>query len=237
MNIDCVSDLHGEYPELPGGDLLIVAGDLTGRDLPYEYIKFVCWIANQKYKHRIFIGGNHDNQLVGWPSMKYAECDYLFDSGTEFSYDIPGFPEEDEKFLPNGKRTLKIWGSPWTKSFPGMNPHCKAFTLDTEEQLAEKWALIPDDTDILVTHSPFFGIGDLTPYGEHVGSTSLLTWIASHSETLKLHVCGHIHGGYGVYDIRNLQKSVGNQLTPVYVNASHLNDDYEAVNQPIRVIL
>jgi len=33
MEITCVSDLHGYYPELPGGDLLIVAGDLIARDL------------------------------------------------------------------------------------------------------------------------------------------------------------------------------------------------------------
>lgn len=37
MIIDCISDLHGYYPELGGGDLLIVAGDLTARDTPEEH--------------------------------------------------------------------------------------------------------------------------------------------------------------------------------------------------------
>ena len=32
MIIDCISDLHGAYPHLEGGDLLIVGGDLTSRD-------------------------------------------------------------------------------------------------------------------------------------------------------------------------------------------------------------
>ncbi len=41
MIIDCISDLHGYYPKLEGGDLLIVAGDLTarvGKDMVYDAI-------------------------------------------------------------------------------------------------------------------------------------------------------------------------------------------------------
>ena len=36
MIIDCISDLHGFFPKLEGGDLLIIAGDLTARDKPEE---------------------------------------------------------------------------------------------------------------------------------------------------------------------------------------------------------
>ena len=53
MIIDCISDLHGFYPELEGGDMLIVAGDLTARDQQDEYEKFHIWIHNQKYKKKI----------------------------------------------------------------------------------------------------------------------------------------------------------------------------------------
>ncbi len=238
MIIDCLADLHGHYPELEGGDLLIVAGDLTRNDEIEQYLEFLRWLQQQKYTKKVLIGGNHDNKLVGpWPGgtkgpfredKTFYDFDYLCDSGTEFE-------------------GLKIWGSPWTKSFPRMNPKCKAFTLDTEEQLAEKWAKIPDDIDILITHSPPYGFLDMVDDQEHcgnyhVGSKSLL--VRNCEIKPKLHVFGHIHESYGMDEIRNWRKlEIGeNGVTrvekdTVYINASHVNERYEPLNKPIRVIL
>lgn len=239
MIIDCVSDLHGHYPELEGGDLLIVAGDLTGHDYATERREFEEWLGSQKYKKCIFIAGNHDNSYQFDSSFSYEINDYdtpisyLCDSGTKFFYHIEGFPDEDEGFLPSGKRTIKIWGSPWTKTFEGMNPHCMAFTVDTEEELEEKWKLIPDDIDILITHSPSFGNYDWVKnddgiIGPSVGSVSLWMKMLSMVPNLKLHITGHIHEAYGHSIHAN-----GIHL----VNASHVNEHYEPVNKPIRIIL
>lgn len=224
MIIDCISDLHGFYPKLEGGDLLIVAGDLTARDLPSEYDVFASWIKEQPYKKRIVIAGNHDLWIECAPvSVKNLQelggFEYLCDSGTEFE-------------------GLKIWGSPWTKTFPGINPHCKAFTLDTEEELAHKWALIPEDTDILITHSPLLGTLDLTATGDCVGSLSLAVRIGEVNP--KLHVFGHIHEcGGKVSDGRGLIGLPGyfDVNTTIFVNASHVDERYEPVNKPIRILL
>lgn len=247
MIIDCISDLHGHYPKLEGGDLLIVAGDLTARGTEPEYFRCFDWIYEQDYLKKVLIAGNHDTQMQeenysGPLGVMKGAFDYLCDSGTEFSYHIDGFPEEDEGFLPSGKRSLKIWGSPWTKTFPGINPNCMAFTVDTEEELAEKWALIPDDIDILITHSPAFGMHDLIEDYEtrkmiNVGSPSLTRWIADHVDNLKLHICGHIHEGYGVWDVRDAQLKLDAKLSPIFVNASHVNENYNPINKPIRIIL
>lgn len=40
MIIDCIADLHSHYPKLDGGDLLIVAGDLTDRD-SLEHVRII----------------------------------------------------------------------------------------------------------------------------------------------------------------------------------------------------
>lgn len=218
--IDMISDLHGYYPKLDGGDLLIVSGDLTASDKMIDWIDFFYWLNKQSYRKKVYIGGNHDNFLTLcatnveckdiYLDEEDEECekkDYLCDSGTEFE-------------------GLKIWGSPWTKTFPGINPKCMAFTVDTEDELAEKWALIPDDTDILITHSPPYGILDLTSRGERVGSRSLRN--ISMKISPKLHIFGHIHECGG---------KVLDTVQTKFINASIVNEKYEHVNNPVRVIL
>jgi Icc-related predicted phosphoesterase len=253
MIIDCISDLHGHYPELEGGDLLIVAGDWTVHDKPSELLKFFLWVTGQEYQRKIVIAGNHDNMIQETPMMLEGLPDlaltYLCDSGTEVEYEEPirNLLDENDKSLVYRKK-LKIWGSPWTKTFEGMNPHCKAFTCDTEEELAGKWALIPDDVDILVTHSPAACILDRNDRGEYCGSPSLLIRATS-LPNLKLFVFGHIHEGYGQYRAEELIEFSENYMTmkifgppkcksmPHIVNASHVNERYEPVNKPIRIEL
>jgi Icc-related predicted phosphoesterase len=219
MIIDCISDLHGHYPTLEGGDLLIVAGDLTASDQAFEYAEFDYWISQQNYKLTVIIGGNHDKWLQ---DQRYSmdrlheNTVYLCDSGTQFE-------------------GLKIWGSPWTRRFEGQNPNCMAFTVDTDEELAEKWAMIPDDTDILVTHCPPHCILDAVKLPNkflgqgvyhHVGSKSLNYAIGRVSPMLVIH--GHIHElGGQMFDLRHTR----------VVNASHINECFEPVNKPIRIVL
>lgn len=218
MIIDCISDLHGYFPKLDGGDLLIVAGDLTARDQPEEYFQFEDWLESQKYRKKIVIAGNHDNFLEKYGHNLFRSDDfgeqYLQDSGVEFD-------------------GLKIWGSPWTRTFEGMNPHCKAFTVDAEEELEEKWKRIPPDIDILITHEPPYGIRDevdkVTKWGTkqfNVGSHTLLYYVRMHQP--KLHIFGHIHEGYGEQKL--------DDIIPC-INASHVNEMYQPVNKPIKVEL
>src|SRR5579872_766937 len=212
MIIDCVADLHGHYPQLEGGDLLIIAGDLTARDTIYEHADFLGWMNTQPYKKKIFIAGNHDNNVdkdFHWDES----ISYLCDSGIEFE-------------------GLKIWGSPWTKTFPGMNPDCKAFTCETEDELLDKFENIPKGTDILITHSPPYGILDKADHYISVGSQGLFNFL-KYVERPRLHIFGHVHESYGREDYFPTYE---NKMM-ISVNASHVNERYQPVNKPIRVIL
>ncbi len=246
MDITCIGDLHGFYPKLDGGDLLIVAGDLTANDTEKNWIDFESWILDQSYKEKIIIGGNHDNFLQSmdehrmWKYWEKVSVIYLCDSGTAFSY-YPPLKKDFKGTLE--RRDFKIWGTPWTKTFEGMNPHCKAFTCGTENELAEKFALIPEDIDILISHGPPHGVLDLNIDGHTCGSISLYRK-SRKLKQLKLFVFGHIHEAYAMINCTRMKKMLGivpsedpPSSLPIIVNCSHVNEHYEPVNKPIRVIL
>ena len=85
---------------------------------------------------------------------------------------------------------LRIFGSPWQPWF-----HDWAFNLQRGPALAEKWALIPDGVDVLVTHGPPAEILDRTVHGEEVGCRDLRD--ALERVRPRLHLFGHIHEAHG----------------------------------------
>lgn len=214
MKIDCIADLHGYKPELSGGDLLIVAGDLTARDTASQHGQYCHWQFDLPYEKIIFIAGNHDGYIQKRPDLYIDGCDnkgkiaYLQDSVIEYK----GF---------------KIWGSPWTPTFYDWN-----FMKDRGEDIKKMWDLIPDDIDILVTHGPPFGIQDEVTMssrateGKFAGCEELRNALERFKK-LKLHVFGHIHNSYGKVIVNGV----------IHVNAAIMDEDYRPVNKPITVEL
>ena len=210
MRIVCISDTHERHDEiaLPEGDLLICAGDVTANGNLASLEQFARWMQKQPHPHKILIAGNHDFCFEakvdrGEFVMRTSAPDvhYLQDSGVQ----VAG---------------MRVWGSPWQPRFFDW-----AFNLDRGPQLAEKWALIPADTQILVTHGPPFGTLDLTPRGQRVGCEAL----AARLEELRvrLHIFGHIHHSYGLVE----------REQRISVNASICDEGYAPVHAPIVVEL
>ena len=113
-------------------------------------------------------------------------------------------------------------GSPWQPYF-----HNWAFNLPRGgTELMLKWEFIPDCIDILITHGPPQGHLDISgpPYNEGDLGCELLR-VKVDKQPPKIHVFGHIHGGYG-YKFHN-----GTH----FINASVLNERYDQVNNPINL--
>ena len=204
MRIVAISDTHmrHEHVVVPDGDVLIHAGDFTRRGALEDVKAFDGWLATLPHRHKIVIAGNHDWCFQIAPEQArgcLTHATYLEDSGAV----IEG---------------VRFWGSPWQPWFLDW-----AFNLPRGPQLAEKWALVPAETEVLVTHGPPRGFGDLTRNGEEVGCEDLLERIRALQP--RLHICGHIHEGSGVRTDGGVR----------YVNASVLDADY-AVRHPARVL-
>lgn len=210
MRICCIADLHGYIVDVPDCDLLLLAGDYqTCKDGTNEWNKvYKPWINNiaERGIKVVGVAGNHDWMFYNHKDgqIKDTNWTYLQDNCCEF-------------------KGYNIWGTPWQPRF-----YDWAFNLD-EPDLKKRWDLIPNNTDILLLHGPPRGYGDLLhpaqrayPY-ERTGSPSLTAKITEIQP--KLVVCGHIHSGFGIYQLGST----------IIINAAMLNENYRPVNNPVIV--
>lgn len=212
MKITFISDTHTKHNmlNLPGGDVLIHAGDIMNSGWGMSDITaFLNWFQKQDYDELIFIAGNHDRKFENDPLdvkellEQYPLITYLQDSWVE----VEG---------------VKIYGSPWQPEFCNW-----AFNLPRRgDALKEKWDSIPADTDILITHGPPQGHLDTSgpPYNEPNLGCELLRVKVDELKP-KFHVFGHIHGGAGYKEHSGTH----------FINASILNEAYTQVNNGITV--
>jgi Icc-related predicted phosphoesterase len=207
MRVITFSDIHGQqnkqltrwFNNNPG-DLLIFAGDLQLNNLDYG-TEFVKWIHKLPYTNKILVFGNHDGNYI-------CILDYIIKNSFT-----------DVIFLNNSSATIdgiKIFGSPHSVEYGSW------WFMMKDKELGNLWNKIPDDTDILVTHGPPFGILDYTYDGFTTGSKTLEKKVFELKQ-LKYHIFGHIHESYGIKRINNI----------TFMNVSLLNEKYQLTNNPI----
>lgn len=203
ISITLISDTHNKHKQLDvgSGDLLIHAGDATSMGKSHEIENFLKWYGQQDYEIKILIAGNHDWGFESDPD-RFSDMASLYgvtllnDSGTSY-------------------RGIKIWGSPVQPEFHGW-----AFNR-TQATIGKHWDMIPDDTDILITHGPPRGILDLTTGYDPAGCPLLLAKVRELKPVL--HVFGHIHESRGIKDNGDT----------VFVNASSLDLRYQPYADPV----
>jgi Icc-related predicted phosphoesterase len=203
MRLICISDTHTATPTLPEGDVLLHAGDLTYQGKTRETKKQLEWIASQPHTHKIIVPGNHE---LDWEKGYVPASRYCAELGITLLI--------DKGITING---IKFYGSPRTPEF------CGWAYMHEGEEIAQYWGLIPDDTDVLITHGPPRGILDKTLEGEECGCPYLRKELDRIKP--KVHLFGHIHEGYGARLIDGTN----------YINAAIMNRQYCPVNSPIEI--
>ena len=210
MKLVHVSDTHGFHDELtiPECDVLIHSGDFSRwRGDLKELMEFLVWLEKQPAKKKIWTAGNHDlvldkneaekerstGNIYGW--SKHLDA---YGSALELinNYDVKYLHDTDYVY-----EGVKFYGSPYSPSF---HRERWAFNADRGAEIRSIWGRIPKDVDVLITHSPVYGIFDhLKEYavdGEdpHVGCKDLYNMIKNKLTKLKLHCSGHIHDNVGI---------------------------------------
>lgn len=219
-----VSDTHSkhDYLNLPAGDVLLHCGDFTMYSSLDEVKKFSQWISSLPYRYKIVIAGNHEfafdvkregdwqgylagrkgfpkvGQMIDFAAIRNAltGCIYLEDSGV----DIEGY---------------RIYGTPYQAKYSNSAFQRDKFELDTY------WKLIPNDTDILMTHSPPYDFCDEGKKGVLCGCPDLRKHVQQRIKP-KYHVFGHIHEGAGWAKDANTK----------YINAAFCAPGYKPINEP-----
>jgi Icc-related predicted phosphoesterase len=193
---------------MPEGDVLALVGDLfpisdhTPRgQAAWLKQQLTPYLQEHNFEAILIVAGNHDFLFATyeavWRRLLPANAHYLEDTSIRL-------------------RGVLFHGTPWTPIF-----YDWPFTLD-EDGLAAKWALIPRDTDVLLSHGPPYGACDLAKGlpPRHAGSRTLRYWVETSQPPVV--VCGHIHEAHG-------RETVGNTLV---ANVSLLDEHYRPAFRP-----
>ena len=208
MRLVCISDTHGDHEQikLPAGDVLIHAGDVTAHGKQEETLSFMRWLGSQDFQYKLCVAGNHDT---------FMEDDA--ETTTQLAIDAQVVLLNDSGITIEG---VSFWGSPITPRFLDWS-----FMRDPGAQIESHWNLIPESTDVLITHGPPFGILDevIRRDGglEHVGCHSLLSRVRSIAPSY--HLFGHIHEGRGRVEENGIS----------FCNVSTMDERYRILHSPV----
>ncbi|MFT7642949.1 MAG: Icc-related predicted phosphoesterase [Pirellulaceae bacterium] len=205
MKLVIISDTHAQHDELRvmRGDVLIHCGDFCDgfRIDENDLANVDRWFGTLDFELILVVGGNHD--FVA--QKRRSEGTSVFSNAVYL---------EDESYQFGG---VNFYGSPWVPELDKW-----AYYLP-DADLRDAWARIPSDTDVLITHTPPFGILDRTRSGNQVGCPFLRSAVAELN--LRVHCFGHVHSRYGQHDESSVK----------FINASSVDSNYSIRNIPMVV--
>ncbi|KAK6500880.1 hypothetical protein TWF506_003641 [Arthrobotrys conoides] len=177
LKVVCISDTHNnEFEDIPDGDILVHAGDITENGTLKELQKSFDWLDSLPHKYKVVIAGNHDcgldpnSKYASYAAINWRSLVYLHNSSIVLN-------------IPGKSRPVKIYGNP---SSPQHGT--STFQYPRSEDFWKN--KVPEDVDILITHAP-----PRHHLDSNAGCASLIQEIWRVRP--KLHVFGHIHSGRG----------------------------------------
>lgn len=223
ITVSATADLHGYLPKIHAATIIVIAGDIfpgeMDKDLNAqgEWFRntFLPWVDELECKRVVLVAGNHDHWIAAnnepllreFAPSAWKKLVYLCDSGFEF-------------------KRLKIYGTPWMPT-PFVN---KAFSSSSEVFLREKYSQIPQQVDLLITHTVPYDcnyIGFSNRDMKDLGNKELRN--AVETRDISVLVGGHIHDS----SERVAHMDFGTRHTEM-VNVACCDNDKQPLRLPIR---
>jgi len=214
LKIVCLSDTHNQLNQIkiPKGDILIVAGDWTYFGHQNELQKFGNHLRKLPHDTKLIIPGNHDITLDEKHTL------YHKDAISWIKLDRNTILGINEIVTIRNLRILCV-------SYINPIGLYNRWGFERDEQAQSDFynkikthdMILEGPVDIVVSHSPPFGIMD----EENYGSRPLLEFIQQVRP--KYHIFGHCHDGHG--------KQIIDGIT--YINSASCTREYKATNKPI----
>lgn len=200
-----IGDTHMRHEELGAlsGEVLIHVGDVFDifQQDEDDLRRVDEWFGRQRFDLILCIAGNHDLPVEACRTRSqqpFRNAIYLEDATFEY-------------------KGIRFFGTPWVPDLPKHAFHAP------QSVLPQKWAAIPPDTDVLITHTPPAGILDQSSRGRSFGCP----WLTAAAARVapRVHCFGHVHASGGK---RRLGRTT-------YINASCTDRPGGPLRAPVRI--
>jgi Icc-related predicted phosphoesterase len=199
-----ISDTHEKHREVsvPDGDILVHAGDFTMTGKRSKYEDFAAWLNALPHQFKVCVAGNHDFNADRILRPLLNESVYMLN---DFGVELDG---------------IKFWGSPYTPRFGNW-----AYMEERGADIRRHWDMIPEETDVLITHGPPIDVLDYSTI-TRMGCGCQDLALTAGRVSPQIMVFGHIHSGYG--------HRRGSPYAPYtdFYNAAVVNESYDVANEP-----
>ena len=238
FKVVAISDTHGmvSYKELLAGltaDLLCIAGDVLYQGHVGEYGRFLKDVESVRDQFRFvaLTPGNHDFYIEDNEFMVKGDLKHHYGGDLLVDQRVVYPRQETEEVGPPSSvgdakdpRFVYVYGDPWIPQIGRTNRWAYEIPRGTKEML-DKRKQIPGGLDILISHSPPYGIMDqsVKPFNnlsDSYGCWDLKDRILSMEDPPHIVLSGHIHTKSGH------SKGHSNKEGIDFYNCSVLDEDY-----------
>lgn len=205
MRIFHISDTHGFHKQLNMPkeeiDVMVFTGDESNHRSPHlnekEFYNFINWYAEIPISTKIFIAGNHSSYVFHNEKQVRKECK---DRGISYL-------NKDEITIGG----VTFYGDPIVPRFGDW------LFMTGRDKINKHWELIPDDVNVLLTHTPPKNVLDLSRDMDgrlEMCGCSALNKKIKKLKHLKVSCFGHIHNNKdiintGIREINGVKFSNG----------------------------